>query len=87
MIHALYSFLYVMDIISDDALSTMHRSSGGGGILSVASALTAAALTAYAFYRKYYHQGVPEGLENIPSPQNTYPYVGKHLFPMALSMD
>lgn len=67
-----------MDIISDDALSTMHRS-GGGGLLSVASALTAAALTAYAFYRKYYHQGVPEGLGNIPSPQNAYPYVGKKL--------
>ncbi|KAI8139125.1 cytochrome P450 [Fennellomyces sp. T-0311] len=67
-----------MDIISDDALTSIHKDR----FLPFASALTAAALTAYAFYRKYYQDsmnGVPPGLQNIPSPTATLPYVG-HLF-------
>ncbi|KAI9315373.1 cytochrome P450 [Dichotomocladium elegans] len=71
-----------MDLLPEDALSAIHRethSGGSSGFLSVASAITAAALTAYAFYRKYCYQTIPKGLEEIPSPVAAYPYVG-HLF-------
>ncbi|KAI7852762.1 cytochrome P450 [Circinella umbellata] len=68
-----------MDIISDDALTGLHNKDR---FLSFASAFTAAALTAYAFYRRYYQNslsGVPAGLRGIPSPTATLPYAG-HLF-------
>ncbi|KAI9477132.1 cytochrome P450 [Zychaea mexicana] len=67
-----------MDIISDDALTSLHKDR----VLPFASAVTAAALTAYAFYRRYYQDSinnVPPGLRGIPSPSAPLPYAG-HLF-------
>ena len=67
-----------MDIISDDALTSLHSKDK---FLPFASAITAAALTAYAFYRRYYQEslnGIPSGLRGIPAPTATLPYAGKY---------
>ena len=67
-----------MDIISDDALTSLHSKDK---FLPFASAITAAALTAYAFYRRYYQEslnGIPVGLRGIPTPTAILPYAGKY---------